>query len=189
MLQIVPIKLLMLVTGVMWAGDLSKTGVEHSFATAEELIQFSVALEELVKLYCYYALFSSLPCLHQLHLAHRKIWFRIWDRCREQSSSLLTFCTSWIWGRNCYIELKQTAWWSCHFWDVMASVITVGTKWDFTLLCWPHCILLHTQRWQLYVVMCNRKRRIRHWVCTAQVPGPHLFQKRQRKRKHCEAYK
>lgn len=168
-------------------GTLKRNPVQSIHLQQLKLIQFSVSLEELVKQYCCYALFSSLPSLHQLHPAHRKILFRIWDRGREQLSSLLASCTSWIWAGDCLmvLPLPRCDDFSYYCWKMLT---------DFSLLCWPCCILLHIlqwwqQRWQLCVLMCKQEIETRCWVCTSQVPDLHLFQKRQRKRKHCEPYR
>lgn len=160
MLQIVTIKLLLLVTGVTWTGALSKTSVENLFATPAELMQLAVSVEELVKLCCYYTLFSSLSCLHHLHLAHRKIWFRIWQRQRavEQHTYLLHFLDL---GEKLLhrVETNQL--------DGPAVTKIDGFSYycqnmltDFALLCWPCCILLHILQWWhqprlLCVVMCK----------------------------------
>lgn len=163
MLQIVPIKLLLLVTGAMWPGALSKTSVEHSFAEPAELMQFSASLEELLKLYCYYALFCSLPCLHQLHLAHRKIWSRIWQgqRAVEQPAYLLHFLDL---GEKLLLELKQSSLMVLPLPGLMASVLTVGTCWQISPCCAGHvasfCTCYSDGTWwpqlqQLCAVMCK----------------------------------
>lgn len=157
MLQIVPIKLLMLVTGVTWAGALLKTSVEHTFATPAELMQFSISFEELIKLCCYHTLLMespSTPPWTQKDLIQDST-----ETERSLAAQLLLHFLDLVEKLLQRVEANQL--------DGHAITKIDGFSYycqnmltDFSLLCWPCCILLHIlqwrhQPWQLYVVMCE----------------------------------